>query len=301
MSWGKTLADRFGDFTAGLQASFVLKLMSLMFRFSPAFRRNIIDEERGYLFNARIQFRTRDGRAEAYAIFKDGRMRAGRGRIEQPDLTFNFKTGSGLRSIFSLKSPADALTMMLENDLFMEGNLMYLAKFGHLSQELVAGRKKRKRLRLQQESSPGVMDYNPEARDSHPLAHRAALQSEPHDRVEVLDEPFLSAYRLEHFSRLQAAREKLYTTPPEICSERPRLLTEYYLKHGFEKTPPENRAIRGCGRPRRCTIFFHREPIIRAMTFSPALPPPGKWACSSFPNSAHWRFGPSCSRLMSAR
>ncbi len=265
MSWGKTLADRFGDFTAGLQASFVLKLMSLMFRFSPAFRRNIIDEERGYLFNARIQFRTVDGRAEAYAIFKDGRMRAGRGRIEQPDLTFNFKTGSGLRSIFSLKSPADALTMMLENDLFMEGNLMYLAKFGHLSQELVAGRKKRKRLRLQQESSPGVMDYNPEARDSHPLAHRAALQSEPHDRVEVLDEPFLSAYRLEHFSRLQAAREKLYTTPPEICSERPRLLTEYYLKHGFEKDPagkPRHQGLRQAEALHH--ILSHREPIIRS-------------------------------------
>ncbi|NLA04432.1 MAG: formate acetyltransferase [Firmicutes bacterium] len=230
-------SGRFSNLKAGLQASFVLKLMSLMFRLSPSFRRNIIDEEKGYRFNARIQFRTLDGSAEAYAIFEEGRMKAGRGRIDGADLTFNFKTGAGLQSIFSLSNPADALKMMLENDLFMEGNLMYLAKFGHLSKELAGGQKKRKKLlRLKEsESTVGVMDYSPSARDAHPLVHRAVLQSTPHDQVEVLGEPYLGGYRLEQFPRLQAAREKLFTTPAEVCTERPHLLTKYFLKEGFEE------------------------------------------------------------------
>lgn len=260
----KPAAAKHDHFKVSLQAGFVLKLMSLMLRLSPAFRRNIIDEERGYRFNARIQFRTLDDAAQAFAIFKDGRMKAGRGRIDHPDLTFNFKNGPGMQSIFSLKKPADALTMMLENDLFMEGNLMYLAKFGHLSAELAAGRKKRKKLRLQKESPAEVMEHCAGARDSHPPAHRAVLQSKPHDRVEVLAEPYLSAYRLDQFPRLQAAREKLYTTPAAICTERPRLLTEYFLQQGFEKDPagePRDPELRQAGA--LAHILSHREPVIR--------------------------------------
>ncbi len=264
MGYRETLTGRYRNFKVSLQASFVLKLMSLMFRLSPSFRRNIIDEGKGYRFNARLQFRTLDGKAEAYAIFEHGRMRAGRGRIDRPDLTFNFKTGAGLQSIFSLKSPADALTMMLENDLFMEGNLMYLAKFGHLSRELVDGRKKRRKLRQPGESGPEEITYTPGARESHPLVHQAVLQSTPHDGVAVLEEPNLSAYRLDQFPRLQRAREKLYTTRAEVCSERPRLMTEYFLKHGFEKDPsgaPRHPGLRQA--EALAHTLAHREPIIR--------------------------------------
>ncbi|NLA11945.1 MAG: formate acetyltransferase [Firmicutes bacterium] len=264
MSPSETLSEKYRNFKVSMQVSFVLKLMSLMFRLSPSFRRNIIDEEKGYRFNARLQFRTQDGKAEAYAIFRDGRMKAGRGRIDGADLTFNFKTGPGLQSIFALKDPADALTMMLENDLFMEGNLMYLAKFGHLSRELVDGRKKRKKLRQAKESGPGEIEYTPTARDSHPLVHRAVLKSTPHDRVEVLEEPYLSAYALEQFPRLQQAREKLYTTRAEICSERPRLMTEYFLHRGFEKDSSGKKRHPGLRQAEALAhILAHREPIIR--------------------------------------
>lgn len=253
-----------GDFMTRFQVINVLRLMSLMFRFSSSFRRNILDEEKGFLFNARFVFRNVDGTVELHAIFDNGRMKVGHGSIDKPDLIFNFRTAEGMRGVFSLREPSDSIAMMLDNDLFIEGNLMYLAKFGHLSQELASGRKKRKKLSRGIEEKREDVGHTSAARASHPLAHRAVLKSVPHDRVEVLDEPYLSAYSLNNFPRLQAAREKLYTIQAGVCAERPRLLTEYYMQHGFEEGPdgkPRDPVLRQAEAVAH--ILARRDPIIR--------------------------------------
>lgn len=238
MSVAARLSDRFQEFSTGTFVTTILRAMSLYFQVNPEFRRNIIDEKPAqyrYVFNAKFQFRTRDDSICVYAIFEDGRMRVGKGKIESPDLTFNFKSPAGMRRLFSITKPADPLTMMLENELSTEGNLMYLAKFGHISKDMTMGKKKRKVLAEKKPNPNLIISYNPEARSSHPLSHRATLKSYPHDQVKVLDEPFLSEYSLEDFPRLRFIRERLYVNTGEICTERPRLITEYFLRHGFEK------------------------------------------------------------------
>jgi len=254
-------------FATTVQVGAILRAMSLYFRVNPEFRRHLLDEKPGryrYVFNARFLFRTRDDSVVLHAIFADGKMRAASGPIADPDLTFTFKTPQAMRKLFALRQPADPLTMMLENELSVDGNLMYLAKFGHISKEMLLGKRKRRLLREKKPNTNLQIPHNPEARASHPLTHRAVLTSRPHDRVEVLDEPFLSRYHLEDFPRLQSWRERLYTTPGEICPERPRLLTEYYLQYGFE-TDPEGKErdpeIRQAEALRY--LLSHRQPIIR--------------------------------------
>jgi formate C-acetyltransferase len=252
--------------TAGFYASSVLRLMAAYFRLSPTFRRNILDGKDGrarFEFNARAQFRALDDSVCVYAVFDRGRMKVGRGKIANPDLTFNFKSPRLMQSFFSVTAPADPMIMLLENNLFIEGNLMYLAKFGHLSKEMTLGRKKRKLLARRKEN-PRPPDYNPAARSSHPLTHRASLKALPHDQVKVLAEPFLSSFSLFDFPRLQAVRESLFTTPAAICTERPRLLTEYFLEHGFEQDSSGRDWDPGVRQAEALRhILAHRRPVIR--------------------------------------
>lgn len=266
-SFFEPLVKKSDQLAATAYVDVILRTMSLYFRLSPTFRRQLKDTKTGryrYVFEARFLFRTRDDSVVLHAIFADGQMRLGHGRITNPDLTFTFKNPAAMRRLFSPTRPADPLTMMLENQLSVEGNLMYLAKFGHLSKEMNLGRKKRKALAGRRTNPNLTIVHNPTARSSHPLAHRAILTSQPHDRVAVLEEPFLSRYRLEDFPRLKLLRERLYVNLGEVCTERPRLLTEYFLKYGFEKNPtgqerdPEIRQAEALHH-----ILSHREPIIR--------------------------------------
>lgn len=59
---GKIIAALKNKLTGAYVAG-ILRLMSVCFRLSPKFRRNILDERegrQGYTFNARVQFRTVD-------------------------------------------------------------------------------------------------------------------------------------------------------------------------------------------------------------------------------------------------
>ncbi|CAA7602655.1 Pyruvate formate-lyase domain protein [Acididesulfobacillus acetoxydans] len=251
---------------ARLAGSAMLRLMSLSFRLDPALRRNLVDGKKGlydYVFNARLLFRTRDDSVLIHVEFKEGKMQVGRGRIERPDLTLTFKSPQTLRKLFSPFNPGDPLIMMLENELSAEGNMIFLARFGHLGKEISTGKKKRRRLAhagpvpLSEVGTtpPSGATYNPESKakpfwpmqppgaaaptsnsrlNEAPI-RQATLISSPHDQVGVLSEPFLSRYTLEDFPRLKFIRQRLNDNPGEICSERPRLLTEYFLQAGFER------------------------------------------------------------------
>ena len=52
--------------------------------------------------------------------------------------------------------------------------------------------------------------------------------------VKYLDDPYLSEYGLESFPRIQKMYSRQQTAIPEMSTERPRLLTEWYKANGFE-------------------------------------------------------------------
>ncbi len=213
---------------SGVYAFLVLQGMGLLFRLKPELRRSLLDDREGryrQVFNASFQFQTRDGGVKLYARFGEGRMHAGFGALPHPDVTLTLKDDDALRRFFSVTSPPDILISMLENTLSADGNLSYLAKFGYLSSVIT--------------HKPGRAAETPE-----PLkdvwSHREPMrlqreQAAPADNVRFLTDPYLSEYTLADFPRLKAMRERLFTAPSEVCTERPRLVTEYYMQHGFEK------------------------------------------------------------------
>jgi formate C-acetyltransferase len=52
--------------------------------------------------------------------------------------------------------------------------------------------------------------------------------------VRHLDDPYLSVYSIEDFPRLKEFLDCHFNVRPEICSERPLILTEWFRKNGFE-------------------------------------------------------------------
>ena len=93
---------------------------------------------------------------------------------------------------------------------------------------------------------------------------RETLRCEPTDEVAVLDDPYLSRYTLDDFPRLKAMRAEFFGARGEICTERPRLVTEYYREHGFE-TDADGREIdpelRQAGALHH--VLVNKEPLIR--------------------------------------
>jgi len=52
--------------------------------------------------------------------------------------------------------------------------------------------------------------------------------------VKYLDDPYLSHFRLVDFPRLQPFLDRYFNEMPEICPERPQLLTKWFRENGFE-------------------------------------------------------------------
>ena len=67
---------------------------------------------------------------------------------------------------------------------------------------------------------------------------RGRLRAENIDPgVKYLREPFLSEYVLEDFPRLAKFRQEHYETMPEVTAEQGKLLTDFYVRNGFETKP----------------------------------------------------------------
>ncbi|MFH2010951.1 MAG: pyruvate formate lyase family protein [bacterium] len=218
-----------------------LKAMALLFRVNPRFKREIANPETGFVFKAKFQFRTGDGKVNAYAVFADGRMRSGSGTVDHPDVTVTYRDKETLARLFS-KSPEEALDGVLSNEMSYSGNLSYLMKFSYLASALRAfrgGNGADGRTRVVRSADPGKTEA---ARGlvNERLDRRV-------DEVRYLADPYLADYTLRHFPRLVQLKYRRYTLRPALCTERARLVTEFHRAHGFETD--------AAGRP--------RDPVLR--------------------------------------
>ena len=85
-----------------------LKLLSLIFKVSKKIRKEIYNKETGYIFNAKYQFKTRDNAVNVYVILENGKMRTGKGVVDDPDITVFYKDKETLAKIYN-KSPEESL------------------------------------------------------------------------------------------------------------------------------------------------------------------------------------------------
>ncbi len=249
----------------------VLKLMALSFNRRPDLRRELYRRRNGTLepFDSRYQFRTADGATNLYLAVEGGRMRAGTGVIPNPHLTATCRDPAALRSFLSPFARSDPLNLLLDNSLSFEGNMSYLSRLGHLT-AVSRNRRWRRALKASETAKAVAERGRSMLETSRAERRRENLCCPRTDEVAALDDPYLSRYTIDDFPRLRAMRAEFFGARGTVCTERPRLITEYYRGHGFE-TDAEGREIdpelRQAGALHH--LLVNKEPLIRDRALLP--------------------------------
>lgn len=219
-----TISEAVGERLTPLVLGLLLKGMGMRARIDRRFRENLFqDVGRGREpWNAKVVFRTRDNGIVRHLIICNGRVFSGPGAIEQPDAVFIFRNAACLRKML-VAPPGESLEMLLRNELSFEGNMCTVARISFLLERLTA------------------RPY-PETNPKHDLLYGSALPpprrplpSRRSDAVVYLEDPSFAQWTIDDFPRLKRFVEDFFATRPAISTERPRLLTEYFKKHGFER------------------------------------------------------------------
>ena len=171
-------------------------------------------------FEAVLQFSTRDERVQAHAIFAGGRMKVRKGRAAAPDLLVRFREAEHMRAFFA--PGADPMNMLLDNTIVFEGNLAYLARFAHITTAITRGGG-----RERMEEPPGVEAWEPPP--SPPVG--APARERPVGEARFLEDPHLAVLCLADFPRIQRLLWIHRNVVPALCTERPRHLTDFVLRH----------------------------------------------------------------------
>ena len=218
----ETVSDRLTPVLLGT----VLKAVGVRARVDRGFRRNLYQRNGTGLepWNARIVFRTRDDRCVRHIILQDGSARSGKGFVPDADVSFVLKDLACLRKML-IASPEEAVEMLLYNELTFDGNMSVVTRFSYLLE------------RLQARKRPASDPRHDFLYESEPARAARAQPMERCDEVQWLDDPAFSAWTLDDFPRLRTFLTDFFRTRPEISTERARLVTEYFKKHGFEKAP----------------------------------------------------------------
>lgn len=193
-----------------------LTAMAAMFNWRPSLRHHLKDK--GFTFDATLQFVTTDGRAGVHAIFRDGTMHVHSGPARRADTTVRFTTAEHMRRFFEGE---DSMGMLLDNVLRLEGNLSYLFKFAHLSAVIQRGGKKAS-------SRPATAEWPADWKQLTAPPPGEPCRARPVEET-TLDDPFLAHRTLDDFPRIKRQLWAFRTTRPAMCTERPRLLTEFVL------------------------------------------------------------------------
>ncbi len=198
-----------------------LRLLGWMLQARPALRHHLRDldpigDEQVYA--GCFQFQTWDDRHVTHMAIRDGKVRVGAGPARDPDVILRFREPRHLRSFFRFGS--DALQMLLDNVLVVEGSQAHLLKFGAIAGDVAHGPR-----------------FAPPAAPAHaPDAWRqlaAPPVGEPCADVQpgsALPDPHLAHLGLDD---LPAVKRLLWAhrhVRPTLCPERARLLTEFVVR-----------------------------------------------------------------------
>ncbi len=280
-----TFSGALSALSAALGAQLALGLMALAFRLNPRYRLNLVDVGPGgarRFFQALFLFQTRDGKVRLWARFHGGRMTVSFAgpTYAAPDVTVTFRDPKVMRGFFALTNPPDQLIAMLRGEIKMDGNLAYLGRFGYLSRAITGSKPRRPRRMAEESAGKPATDLavgsagdliadSAAGRAADPWARREPMRAvrsscPPTDKVRFLADSYLGAYSLDDFPRLKVARQRLFQARAEVCPERPLLLTEHYLEHGFEtdrQGRPRDPALRQAEALRH--LLTTKRPIIR--------------------------------------
>lgn len=244
-----------------------LQFMALQFNLRPALRRSMRSAD-GWI-NFSVGFRVENAAVAQTIVFNNGRARVVNHIPRDVDVTLWFADGGILKEM-ARSTPNEMLNLILKNRMVLDGNLTCLQVFNYFVSLLMGpvhrkmlARAHRSDIRSRKATYGDAREtFSRELRARREYRMQGDAAADP--GVKYLTDSYLSTYSLADFPRLKQFREIHFETLPEVCAERPRLMTAWYRQHGFETDMH--------GRPwfpelRQAMAFHHlmthRRPIIR--------------------------------------
>ncbi|MFH2067184.1 MAG: pyruvate formate lyase family protein [Pseudomonadota bacterium] len=180
-----------------------LRMMAIQFNLRPSLKKYMKGKD-GWI-NFSVGFRSAARNVEQAIIFHDGRVRVQGSIPENVDVTMIFQDGDALKEMaFSTPNEMLKLKRSHRNDI-RQRKITYGGCNPGLSKTLTS--RKHYRMRGKAGADPNVL---------------------------FLSDPYLSEYSMEDFPRLKKFFDFHFDARPEICAERPRILTDWYRENGFE-------------------------------------------------------------------
>jgi len=186
---------------------------------------------------------TDNGNIAQSISFKDGRVTVAHGVNGGSDVVLKTKDNASFKELVSAP-PSEVLNMMLRNRLTIEGNVACLQLFiyylsllsGRIHAKTIEKARKEEIEKRRRESCTSEPDrsWSLSARQNEHL--KAGIKEDK--KVIHLEDPYFPDLGLDYFPRLKKLLERQRGTRPELCSERPKILTEWYRRNGFEEVSP---------------------------------------------------------------
>ena len=217
--------------------SLLLKTMAFMFNNRPSLKKYLRTTD-GWI-NFSVGIKLENGKLEQSIAFRNGKVSVSGKIAPDTDVVMRFVNKETVKEMLKI-TPNEILGLILHNKMVLDGNIAYLQLFNfYLS--LLLGKKHQRMLtkKIKEDSTYRKKEY---ATDGHEARGREIADRTKNrlrgmsidENVRYLEDPYLSEYSIDNFPRIRNFLNDHFTLKPAICTERPRLLTQWFRKNGFE-------------------------------------------------------------------
>jgi formate C-acetyltransferase len=214
----------------------LLSAFAFGYNYVPGYRKFLKDGQ-GQWINFSVGIKTYDNSIVQALIFKDGYISVSTVIPRDADVILSAKDSHVLKEMLTVP-PNEVLIMILRNRLIAEGNLAFLELFNYYLSIMLS------RFQIKALENARISDQNYSKSlfqskttlscKNKPKAKPLCASARFDTGVKYLKDPYLSEYDTNQFPRLKQMLEIHHTAIPEVCAERPKLLTEWFIEHGFE-------------------------------------------------------------------
>ncbi len=244
-----------------------LRFMAAQFNLRPSLKKYMKCRD-GWI-NFSVGIKSESGQVAQAIIFENGRVRVYNKIPSEADVTMIFLDENALKQM-AFSTPNEILNLILKNRMIINGNISCLQLFNFYI-SLLMGKMHLKMLKRAYKNdvserkqtfggcAPGLSKI---LDDRKKYRMRGAPGED--SAVKYLEDPYLSAYGIEDYPRLKHFFDLHFDTRPEICPERPQLLTRWYRKNGFEKKPDGTAWVAGLRQAHAFKYLMkNKKPLIR--------------------------------------
>lgn len=248
------------------QANAVLSLIAGLFNDDPDLN-NKLKGEQGWI-NLSVALKTGDGTISRGIIFENGSAGLLETLPDKPDCTVIFEKPENF-ILFLEATPEESYKMIMRGGVRFEGNMMALGLWDYLISQAFADNYREAVQKQIAEHHEEILQLagaaSPAGRTEKTRRTENRLRGAAVDPgVKFLDDPYLSAYSLADFPRVEKLRRERMAARCEITSELGKLLTDYHSKNGYEtdrRGRPCNHLLRKAKSVKY--LLENRKPVIR--------------------------------------